>query len=153
MRKKDREITDRSEIEKILNEAKDLRLAMCDENEPYIVAMNYAYENGWLYMHSAIEGRKIDMLKKDNRVAFQTDIGAEIVIFKETFRCTTNYMSVFGAGRATLVSDKAEKIDAMEKIMGRYTGKTGNKYPDNVLEMTVVIKVEIEEMTGKKHGY
>jgi uncharacterized protein len=153
MRRKDREITDRGEIEKILNQAEVLRLAMCDDNGPYIVAMNFAYEDGCIYLHSASEGRKIDILKKDDRVAFQTDIGAELVMYEEASRCTTKYMSVFGTGRAVLVEDKAEKTDALDKIMTRYTGKTGHTYPDKVLEMTLVIKVRIEDMTGKKSGY
>jgi nitroimidazol reductase NimA-like FMN-containing flavoprotein (pyridoxamine 5'-phosphate oxidase superfamily) len=153
MRRKEREITDRKEMEIILNEAQVLRLAMVDDGEPYLVAMNYAYADGCIYMHSAREGKKIDILKKDGRVAFQTDIGAEIVIFEEAFRCSTKYKSVYGKGRAVLIDEKGEKKKVLDCIMERYTGRTGLEYPDEVMDMMVAIRVNIETMTGKKSGY
>lgn len=64
MRRKDKEILDNQLIERILNEAEVIRLAMINGNEPYLVAMNYVYADGSLYMHSAKEGYKIEVLKK-----------------------------------------------------------------------------------------
>lgn len=68
MRRKDREISSREEIIKIIREEGICRLAIKDEPYPYIVPMNYGIEIGGeqinLYFHSAIEGRKIDLIKK-----------------------------------------------------------------------------------------
>jgi uncharacterized protein len=153
MRRTDKEITDIEQIEKILNQAEIIRLAMVDEGEPYLVAMNYVYLDGFLYLHSAKEGRKIDVLKKNNKVAFQTDIETALMINEETWRCTTRYMSVFGTGKALFIDAKDEKKKVLDAIMTKHTGKTEFEYPDNVLDMTLVIKVEIEAMTGKKSGY
>jgi nitroimidazol reductase NimA-like FMN-containing flavoprotein (pyridoxamine 5'-phosphate oxidase superfamily) len=99
------------------------------------------------------KAKKIDILKKDGRVAFQTDIGAEIVIFEEAFRCSTKYKSVYGKGRAVLIDEKGEKKKVLDCIMERYTGRTGLEYPDEVMDMMVAIRVNIETMTGKKSGY
>jgi nitroimidazol reductase NimA-like FMN-containing flavoprotein (pyridoxamine 5'-phosphate oxidase superfamily) len=53
MRRKDKEITDRQQIDEILSKAEIIRLAVVDNGLPYIVAMNFAYVDGFIYMHSA----------------------------------------------------------------------------------------------------
>lgn len=153
MRRKDKEITDRQQIEEILNKAEIIRLAMVDNGLPYIVAMNFAYVDGFIYMHSAKEGRKIDILMKENTIAFQTDTGAELVMKEEACSCGMRYMSVFGTGKAVLIDEKEEKTRALDAIMNKHTGRTGFEYSEKVFERTLVIKVEIESMTGKKSGY
>ena len=64
MRRKEKEITDHTEIEAILNRSEICRLAMADDNVPYVVALNYGYANNCLYIHCAPEGKKIDMIRK-----------------------------------------------------------------------------------------
>lgn len=152
MRRKEKEITDMAIITKILNEAQTIRLAMCDEGEPYLVAMNFAYEDGCLLMHSAKEGRKIDVLKKNNRVAFQMDTGVELMLDAQACRCGTKYLSVFGTGRAFFIDEKALKIKALDAIMTKHAGKISFQYPSDLLDRTLVIKVEVDSMTGKKSG-
>ena len=153
MRRADKEITDRRLIDKILTEAEVIRLAMVDEGNPYLVAMNYAYVDGCLYMHSAKEGRKINILRKNHNIAFQTDTGVELVLKEEACSCGTKYLSIFGTGKVSFVEDEAEKVKALDAIMTKHTGRTGFEYPGKVLEKTLVIKVEIESATGKKSGY
>lgn len=153
MRRSDKEIVDKLLIDKILTEAETIRIAIVDEGSPYLVAMNYAYVDGCLYMHSAREGRKIDILRKNNKVAFQTDTGVELVMKEEACSCGTKYLSVFGTGKAIFVEDKVEKIKALDAIMSKHTGKAGFEYPEKMLEKTLIIKVEIESVTGKKSGY
>jgi uncharacterized protein len=153
MRRAEKEITDKQLIEKILNDSEIIRLAMVDEGEPYLVAMNYAYVDGFLYMHSAKEGRKIDILKKNNRVAFQTDMGVELLLREEPSSCTTKYLSVFGTGRADLIDDKEEKTKVLDAIMEKHKGKVGIEYPEKALEKTLIIKIKIDSLTGKKSGF
>ena len=153
MRRKDKEITDRQSMENVLKEAEIVRVAMIDDGEPYLVAMNYAYADGSLYMHSAREGRKIDALKKNNKIAFQTEIDFKILLKTEASNCTTRYMSVFGTGRAFLIENRTEKIKALDAIMTKHSGSAASGYPEKVLGMMLVIRVDIETMTGKKSGY
>jgi nitroimidazol reductase NimA-like FMN-containing flavoprotein (pyridoxamine 5'-phosphate oxidase superfamily) len=153
MRRKDKEIIDCHLIERILTEAHIIRLAMVDEDEPYLVAMNYAYIDGHLYMHSAKEGKKIEILKKSNKVAFQTEIGVELVLNEENCSCGTRYLSVFGRGKAFFIDENQEKKQALDAIMTKYARKVAFEYPAEVFDRTLVIKVEIEFMTGKKSGY
>lgn len=153
MRRSDKVITDKMLIDKILIEAETIRLAMVDEGNPYLVAMNYAYVDGFIYMHSAKEGRKIDILNKNNKVAFQVDTGVELVLKEEACGCGTKYLSVFGTGKAIFIEHKVEKTKALDAIMSKHTGKAGFEYPEKMLEKTLVIKVKIESVTGKKSGY
>ncbi len=80
MRRKDREITGIGEIEVIISHADICRIALTENNMPYIVAMNFGYSGGEkkrLYFHCATEGRKIDMIRKNSYVCFQMDTGSQ----------------------------------------------------------------------------
>jgi hypothetical protein len=64
MRRSDKKIKHKRIIEWILKEAQVCRIAVCNDNKPYIVPMNFAYNDNCLYLHSACEGMKIDILRK-----------------------------------------------------------------------------------------
>ncbi len=74
MRRKDKEITDKRGIEEILRKALVCRVAMCNGESPYCVPMNFCYMNGSLYLHSAKEGKKLEILRRNNRVCFEVDV-------------------------------------------------------------------------------
>ncbi|MHC4124090.1 MAG: pyridoxamine 5'-phosphate oxidase family protein [Planctomycetota bacterium] len=73
MRKKDKQINDPAEIEDTLI----CRLAFCDNNQPYIVPLCFGHKDNALYFHCAAEGKKLDILRKNNNVCFQGDIDTE----------------------------------------------------------------------------
>lgn len=153
MRRKDNEITDKELIEQILAEADIIRIAMCDGTEPYLLPMNYVHMDGCIYIHSAKEGRKIDVLTKNNRVAFQADKGIKLIVNEEACMCGPKYFSVFGTGDACFIDDKEVKTKVLDAIMIKYTGRIGFKYPEKAFEATLIIKIEIDYLSGKKSGY
>ncbi len=153
MRRKDKEIIDRNVIDKILNEAQIIRIAMVDGTEPYIVAMNYFYMDGALYMHSAMEGRKIDILRKNNRVAFQTETAAELHTGEDACDYSMKYLSVSGMGRVSFIDDDQIKTAVLNGIINKHTGKSGYKFPEAMLGLTLIIKIEIDSISGKKSKY
>ena len=67
MRRKEKEIVEKSEIEAVISKASVCRLGMAEEGMPYVVPLCFGYENNTLYFHSAKEGKKVDILKKNNR--------------------------------------------------------------------------------------
>lgn len=149
MRRKDKEITDKKEIEKILKESQICHIAMVDKEKPYIVPMNFGYENKTLFFHSALEGRKINLIKKNPNLCFEVD---QVVQFKKAqLACdwSIEYKSVIGEGRAQLLYDPEEKREGLDIIMAQYSGRTF-EYPNEMLEKTLVIKLEIDKMTGKQ---
>ena len=151
MRRTDKEITDRAEIESIIQRSLVCRLGMVDENRPYIVPLCFGYKDNALYFHSANQGRKIDILKKNNRVCFEFDIDYEPVKADNPCEWGMNYKSVIGFGSAYLVDDVEAKRAALDIIMQQYSDGAFD-YPETKIKNILVIRVEIEEMTGKRSG-
>ena len=145
-------ITDFNAIEEILKRANVCRLALCDGNQPYIVPLCFGYDNKALYIHCATEGRKLDIIRKNNNVCFEVDINNKLVKTDRPCRWGFNYKSVIGLGKAVLVEDDRDKREALDILMRQFSADVFD-YPQEVVNKTVIIKVEIESMTGKQSGY
>ena len=149
MRRKEKQITRTADIEEILQQGQVCRLGFADRNVPYIVPMNYGYQDSALYFHSAPEGRKIDLIRANPLVCFEVD---ELVkMNKAANACDwgASFKSVIGTGTARLLETLAEKKAGLDIIMAQYSDRSFD-YPDEKLAKTAVIKVEIHEMTGKQ---
>jgi nitroimidazol reductase NimA-like FMN-containing flavoprotein (pyridoxamine 5'-phosphate oxidase superfamily) len=153
MRRKDKEITDMVVIESILQEADVCRLAMVDGQVPYMVPMSFGYQNRILYFHSAPEGRKLNILKKNNLVCFEAESNVKVFRGENPCNWTMKYFSVIGSGRAEITEDLAEKELALNLIMEKYNGPGEYRYPVEALEKIVIIKVVVDEISGKKSKY
>jgi len=150
MRKKEKEITKKSAIEAIITKSLVCRLALSDDNSPYIVPLCFGYKDKVLYFHSSQKGKKIDIIKKNPKVCFEFDTNTEIVKAKDACRWTMRYQSIIGFGKAVFLEDTAEKRHALDIIMGQYSDRIF-QFDDAILKKTGVIKVEIESMTGKQY--
>ena len=149
MRRKEKEITDIKEIEFIIQQSQVCRLALADEGLPYIVPLCFGYKNKMLYFHSAKEGQKIDILRRNHQVCFEFDIDARVRSGKTACAWGMGYKSVIGYGTASLVEDPEEKQKALDIIMRQYSEGEFEYSAKNLAEM-LVIKVVISAMTGKK---
>lgn len=152
MRRADREIADRKEIEDILRRSTVCRLALIDAGRSYLVPLCFGYDAGVLYFHSAPVGKKIDLLKINRNVCFEFEVDAKPVPADTSCGWTMRYRSVIGFGIAGFVEDFGEKRAALDVIMRQYAEGT-HEYSDETLRKTAVIKVEIREISGKKSGY
>lgn len=153
MRRTDKEITDQSLLDQILKEEPICRIGLCDEGNPYVVPMIFSYHDRCLWLHSANEGRKIDILKKNNQVCFEVESKVEIVTADIACNWSLKYYSVIGFGKAFLVEDLKEKELVLHFIMQKYASQNSFEFSIPQLEKTIVIKVEISEITGKKSKY
>ncbi len=149
MRLKEREVTDKKEIEKILMESDICRLAMVDGDKPYIVPMNFGYQDGSVFFHCAKEGRKLDVIRKNSNICFEVDQAIKFIKAKSACDWGIKYKSVIGFGQALLVDDPDEKRKGLDIIMSHYSGKTF-EYSDEMIEKIIVIKVIVDHMTGKQ---
>ena len=152
MRKKEKEITDRAAMESIIRRAMVCRLAMAEDNRPYVVPLCFGYRDRTLYFHCAREGKKTDILRKNPRVCVEFDIDPELVTAAEACKFDLKFRSVIGFGKAYLLEDQEERRKGLEAIMQHYAGKSFS-YPDEIVGKTMVIKVEVESLTGKKAGF
>ncbi len=151
MRKKDKEIKDITALEEILKSASVCRLGMCDGDRPYVVPFCFGYEDNALYFHCASEGKKLEMLRKNNNVCFEIDIDCEVVKADRACDWGMKYKSVIGFGKAVFVEDAESKRKALDVIMQQYSEGTF-EYSEKAFKNTTIIKVEIESMTGKQSG-
>ena len=152
MTKRERQVTDENQIRHILDTAKVLHLGLAVNDEPYVVPMNYGYtmEEGKLvlYMHSALRGKKLDMMRAYQKVFFEMD--CDLAPFEGEKPCQYGlvYSSVMGRGTARIVEDVEEKIEAMKLLMKTQTGKDF-EFNDRLVSIVAVIRIDVEEYTAK----
>ena len=154
MRRSEREITSRAEIDEIIRTARVCRLGMVDDGVPYVLPISFGYDGQSLYMHSAPAGRKIEVLRKNPQVCFELDLDCEVVPAEQACHWGTRFRSVVGFGRAQFVEDLVGKQQALQVIMGQYADAgQAFSFPASEVGKTVVIRVVIDSVTGKKSGY
>lgn len=152
MRRTEREITDQNEIEEIIRRSQVCHIALCNEGKPYIVPMNFGYRDRCLYLHAAHEGLKMDIIKKNPNVCFEMDVDTVLVPGEIGCKWTMHYKSIVGSGVAEIITDTKEKSDALDIIMDQYCGGQKFDFLPKVLDMMSIIKVPVDELTGKKAG-
>ncbi|GAH17704.1 unnamed protein product, partial [marine sediment metagenome] len=94
MRRKDKEIADEKAMVSIVEKAIVCRVAMCWQDEPYVVPMSFGYRDNCIYLHSAREGRKLDILRNNDKVCIEFDIGVELIQSHEACKSSMKYKSV-----------------------------------------------------------
>ena len=151
MRKSEKEITSRAEIEEIISKSIVCRIALSENDTPYILPVCFGCEGDTLYFHSARRGRKLDILRRNNRVCFEMDIDIDLIRGDKACSWGMKYRSVIGFGTASILEDPAEKRKGLDAIMRHYSGPAGN-YSEKELNRTTVVKVQINSLTGKKSG-
>jgi nitroimidazol reductase NimA-like FMN-containing flavoprotein (pyridoxamine 5'-phosphate oxidase superfamily) len=151
MRRKEKEITDQSAIEEIIHSALVCRLALSENDQPYIVPLSFGYQDHTLYFHGSSEGKKIEIINKNPNVCFEFDVSTEILKAEKACQWGMRYKSIIGFGRAVIVENIKEKQKALSVIMNQYSDDQFQIDEDAIRE-TAVIKVDIQSMTGKESG-
>jgi len=144
-----RKITDIEEIEGIINKAIVCHIGLVDGDEPYVIPVCFGYERNVLYFHSALKGRKLELIKKNNKICFGMETDVEVKRAEEACRWGMKYMSVIGVGRAYIVEKEDEKSHALDLITKRCAGDALS-FPKSELDKTLVMRVDIESITGKQ---
>jgi nitroimidazol reductase NimA-like FMN-containing flavoprotein (pyridoxamine 5'-phosphate oxidase superfamily) len=152
IRRKEKEISDKNEMLAILENAKYITIAMCADNEPYLVTLSHGYdrERNCIYFHCAGEGKKIDILKEQNKVWGQALMDKGYV----QGSCDHLYATTQFMGRVTFVENSDEKKHALE-VMINALEDDPQKVPDTLLteksiEGVQIGRINIEYMSGKK---
>ena len=131
---------------------------MVQDGKPYVVAMNFGYERQGddlvLYLHSAYEGRKMEILRQAPDVFWQMDCDHELVWDEKAgpCACSWRYASVTGSGRVTFVEDVQAKAHALTYILRHLQGTVDSyAFPPAALQKTCVWRVVCTDVTGKRH--
>jgi nitroimidazol reductase NimA-like FMN-containing flavoprotein (pyridoxamine 5'-phosphate oxidase superfamily) len=150
MRRADKEINDYQEIADIMKKAIVCRISLVDGDSPYIVPVNFAVHENHLYFHSAMEGKKIDILRKNNKICFEMDVNTEIIKGNEPCCWGMKYLSVIGFGQAYFLEKANEKKKALNVLMEKYAGVGSFSYPKAALKKVLVIDIRILKISSKK---
>ncbi len=153
MRRKDKEISDVEEIYKIIRKADFCYVAMSRHNRPYMVPMNFGFCEDCIYLHSASEGLKMDILKENPLVCIGIVTDAQLERSLNPCNNGMAYSSVLIFGRAEFPLEELEKKRALSCIVQHYsenTGENGMEISNQNLDKLTVLKVKIEKVTGKK---
>jgi hypothetical protein len=149
MRRREKEMKDRAEMEALLREAPVCRLGLCDGGRPYVVPVTFVYEGGAVFIHSAPAGEKIRILRENPRACIEVDSIGKVIPAGEPCRWTVSYRSVIAQGTAEWIEDRGEKARALTALVEKYSGQGGVEIPSGGLEDVAVIRIPLTAITGK----
>ena len=154
MRRSERAITELEQIRALLEESKVVHLGIGAEGAPYVVPLNYGYDLGpdgklTLYLHSAPQGRKLDLLRREARVGFA--VSALLATVRGEVPCawSARYRSLIGTGTVTFLEGAEEKREALQTLL-RHMGFPGRaEMPEASLRGVAVLRLDVDAYTCK----
>jgi nitroimidazol reductase NimA-like FMN-containing flavoprotein (pyridoxamine 5'-phosphate oxidase superfamily) len=153
VRRRDREITDSDKLMEVLKSTKYATIALCKDNEPYLVSLSHGYDEAanCLYFHCADEGKKLVYIKANSKVWRKA-----VLDYGVTDECDYTYTCVHFKGNISLIQDLDEKRHAMEVMVKQLSENPAEKLakikPEKFVKATMG-RIEISCMTGKKHQH
>ncbi len=152
MRRKDKEITEATELLDIIHRCRVCRLAMLDEEGLYIVPLNYGYaweENRLtFYFHSAKEGRKIRALQTHPEVAFELDCDHRLLAGDIPCKSTYGFKSIIGNGMVRFIDEPEERKKALSLLLSHQLGRDCT-VTDAMQGAVALFKLEVSSFSGK----
>jgi hypothetical protein len=124
MRKKDKEITDTELIEAVIQRCVVCRIGLSDNGIPYVVPVCFGYRDRTVFIHCAAEGRKIDIIRRNDEVCVEFDGDYELIRHDTACGWGMRYRSVIARGKASLIETPEEKRWALDAIMAHYADKS-----------------------------
>ena len=149
MRRREKQITERAELHRILREARMCRLAVSEGDRPYLVPLTFALDGDHLVLHAARAGRKLDVLRRNPAVCFEVEEGVEVAPAKAPCGFGMRYRTVIGQGEVEFVEDPAERARLLALFGPRY-GAPDHPLPDAEVKRSCVLRVRVLELTGKR---
>ena len=149
MRRKRQQLSEEESVA-ILKKATAGTLALLGDNDyPYAVPLSYVYQEGRIYFHSALDGHKVDAIRKCDKASFcvieQDDVQPE--------KYTTFFRSVIAFGRIHIIEDEYEKLETARMLGNRYNpnhDEALQKEIEGSLSRMLMIRFDIEHLTGKE---
>ena len=147
-------LSKKEEMEKIINEAQVCYLGMSEDDNPYVLPMNFIYDSGAFYLHAALEGHKLEVLKGNPKVCINFNTGNELFHRHKEVGCSwgMKFKSVNAYGKACFIEDYAEKYRVMQLFMLKFSGES-YEFSEPSIRNVAIIRVDVEKITGKVYGY
>ena len=156
MRRKEKEIQNRQVVEELLHGAQVCRIGLAPgagetdmDGYPYVVPVHFVYSEGRILIHSAREGRKIDMLQKNGKVCVEIDEYLGLIPAETACNYGSRYRSLIAFGRAQVVEAEEGKRRALRLLMEKYTGRSFG-FSSKDVGSVEIIEIELDEIAGKQ---
>lgn len=121
-----------------------------DDGYPYAVPVNYVYDGGKIYIHSAKYGYKIDAVKRDDKVCFSAILNSKV----QQDKFTAAFQSVIAFGKISFVEDEAVKKRILEQFIYKMSPEFvegGMKFVNAAFGKTALLCIDVEEIKGKEN--
>lgn len=156
MTKRENEITEKKDIERILDTCKYLHLAVSAEDVPYVVTLNYGYE--WdeadghlvLYLHTSRKAHLLEVIAKNTNCAFGMECNVKPFSGPMPCRNGMAYESIMGSGKIRVLEETDDRIHRLISIMKTQTGEEENRFDERMVSIVSVLRVDVKEMSAKK---
>ena len=150
MRRFDKEIINRHEIDEIIHACQVCHVAFAVDNEPYVVPLSFGYDNEAIYLHTAHSGKKIVCLEANNKVCFELEHNVQLQTDQTSVcKCTILFESIIGYGTVSEVTDPVEKERGLRLIVMHYLGE--NRELKSLAHANVrVWRIAIDSISGKR---
>jgi hypothetical protein len=152
LRRAEKEIKERAEVEAVLREGEVGRLGTCAGGAPYVVPLSFVYDGGRIFFHGSAEGKKMRDIAENPRVCFEVDI-AEMIPADEPCNFNYRYRSVIANGRARIIMEQSRKVEALRLLVEKYAPGKGNRLTEEKVRgfgNLAVVEITIEDMVGKR---
>lgn len=153
MRRKDREVNQFDEIIDIVKKCDVCRIAFHDGEYPYIVPLNFGFTvqgtDMELYFHCAKEGKKLELLSANPKVAFEMDCSHNLITGEKACDYTMEFESVCGTGVIEVLPED-HKIEALNHLMRQYSENTSFEFNEHHLRAVAVLRLKVNQITGKR---
>lgn len=155
LRRKDRTIKDVNTIKTIVSKCQVVRVAMCKDNVPYLVPLNYGYvfKDGGeliLYCHCSTSGKKLDILEENQNVFIEIDNKKNIIDDDTPCEFDFEYFSIMSPGKVEFVHNIYDKIHGLNKITEHYTSKdNNNEFKNEALNKIFLLKITCTNLSAK----
>ncbi len=154
MRRNDLKVIDLNKIVEIFDNSPTLRLGLHDSPYPYVVPLSYGYDVSGdrieLYIHGALEGKKHDLISKNNFVCVEVDYFDGYGLTE--LSATANYSSIIAYGRIFLIVDEKERLDAISSIC-RHCGLDDLEVNSDLFKKVGMYKIVLDEVSAKSNMF
>lgn len=145
---------DKERIEEVISKSEICFVGMVDtENTPYVIPMNFGYQDGVIYLHSGPEGRAINILNRNNQVCITFSIDHELVFQHPKVACSYRMKakSVICYGKVNFIEELDDKRKTLDIIMRHYSGREF-QYSEPAVKNVKIWEVPLDQVSAKEYG-
>ena len=165
MRLAGREVKGAAQLREIVDACQTVRIAAVDNEGVFIVPMSFGYD--WadpadlegsdeprvaLCVHSAVEGRKVDVFDAEPRVAIEMDVQEGVITGNYACAYSYAYRSIVGTGTVHRIQSPEMKRYGLERIMAHLAPDALPGFTDQALARTKMYCIDTDKFTGKQRA-